>query len=55
MIAQYSIPSLSTVDIDTYKLGFTAAEVLFNKITTKNSEKKSIFIKPSIIERESSL
>lgn len=55
IIAQYSIPALSTVDIDTYKLGFTAAEILISYITAKTSDKKTVLIKPIIIERESSI
>ncbi|MDD3840801.1 MAG: LacI family DNA-binding transcriptional regulator [Clostridia bacterium] len=50
-ISRYIQPSLTTVDIDWYKIGRTAATVLVNLIKGENLEK--VMVDPKLIIRES--
>ena len=54
-LAQYTIPALSTVDLNTNHLGTTAAETLCERIKTNRRFAKKIFIPTQLIKRESSL
>lgn len=54
-LAQYTIPALSTVDLNTNHLGTTAAETLYERIKTNRRLAKKIFIPTQLIKRESSL
>ena len=54
-LAQYTIPALTTVDLNTNHLGTTAAEVLCERIKTNRRLAKKIFIPTELIKRESSL
>ena len=46
-------PALSVVDVDTYKMGETAAELLLKAISGKEKKAKSKLIEAKIIERDS--
>ena len=52
-LAEYMEPALSVVDVDTYKMGKTAAELLFKSIRDKNRIIKSMLVGTRIIERKS--
>jgi len=54
-LAQYTIPALTTVDLNTNHLGTTAAEVLYERIKTNRRLAKKIFIPTQLVKRESSL
>lgn len=54
-LSQYTIPALTTVDLNTHHLGTTAAETMFERITTRRRLSKKIFIPTQMIKRESSL
>lgn len=54
-LSQYTIPALTTVDLNTHHLGTTAAETMFERITTRRRLAKKIFIPTQMIKRESSL
>jgi len=54
-LAQYTIPALTTVDLNTNHLGTTAAETLFERINSNRRLAKKIFIPTELIKRESSL
>ena len=54
-LAQYTIPALTTVDLNTNHLGTTAAETLYERIKTNRRLAKKIFIPTELIKRESSL
>ncbi|MBR1691595.1 MAG: LacI family DNA-binding transcriptional regulator [Lachnospiraceae bacterium] len=52
-LAEYLEPALSVVDIDTYKLGEQAANILFGQIRDKQVTPSSALIPTQIIARES--
>lgn len=52
-LAEYMEPALSVVDVDTYKMGETAAELLFRSIRGKEKSIKSRLVDTAIIERDS--
>ncbi|SEM21765.1 transcriptional regulator, LacI family [Butyrivibrio sp. ob235] len=52
-LAEYMEPALSVVDVDTYKMGETAAELLFKSIRGKEKKIKSMLVSTRIIERDS--
>lgn len=52
-LAEYMEPALSVVDVDTYKMGETAAELLLRSIRGKEKKIKSRLVDAAIIERES--
>ena len=52
-LAEYMEPALSVVDVDTYKMGETAAELLLKAISGKEKKAKSKLIEAKIIERDS--
>ena len=52
-LAEYMEPALSVVDVDTYKMGETAAELLFKSIRGKEKKIKSMLVDAKIIERDS--
>jgi len=54
-LSQYTIPTLTTVDLNTYHLGVTAVETLCERIKTKRRLAKKIFIATELIKRESSV
>ena len=54
-LAQYTIPALTTVDLNTNHLGMTAAETLYERINSNRRLAKKIFIPTQLIKRESSL
>ena len=54
-LAQYTIPALTTIDLNTNHLGTTAAETLHERIKTNRRLAKKIFIPTQLIKRESSL
>ena len=54
-LAQYTIPALTTVDLNTNHLGTTAVETLYERIKTNRRLAKKIFIPTQLIKRESSL
>lgn len=54
-LSQYTIPALTTVDLNTHHLGTTAAETMFERITTRRRLAKKIFIPTQMIKRESCL
>ena len=49
--AEYMDPPLTVVDIDTYKLGEMAAEVLINKIKDQNFIQRENLISTELIPR----
>ena len=54
-LAEYMDPSLTVVDIDTYKLGEEAANTLFSIIQDPNQDRKEVLLPTRIIERESTM
>jgi DNA-binding LacI/PurR family transcriptional regulator len=54
-LAPYVSPSLTSIDIDTFKLGERASELLMKKVKDKIRSHKHERIIPSIISRESTL
>lgn len=54
-LAQYTIPALTTVDLNTHHLGTTAAETLYERIQSNRRLAKKIFIPTQLVKRESSL
>lgn len=54
-LGQYTVPALTTVDLNTYHLGTTAVETLCERIKTKRRLAKKISIPTELIKRESSL
>jgi len=54
-LSQYTTPTLTTVDLNTYHIGTTAAETLCEKIKTNRRLAKKISIPSELIKRESSL
>jgi len=54
-LSQYTTPTLTTVDLNTYHIGTTAVETLCERIKTKRRLSKKIFISTELIKRESSL
>ena len=54
-LAQYTIPALTTVDLNTNHIGITAAETLYERINSNRQLAKKIFIPTQLIKRESSL
>ncbi|NSB33482.1 LacI family DNA-binding transcriptional regulator [Clostridium saccharoperbutylacetonicum] len=51
----YTTPSLTCLDVDTFKLGEVAAEILMKKIQNPNSQNEITLISPKLLIRESSL
>lgn len=54
-LAPYVSPSLTSVDIDTFRLGERASELLMKKVKDKSRSHKHERIIPNIISRESTL
>lgn len=54
-LAQYTIPALSTIDLNTNHLGTTAIETLHERIQSNRRLAKKIFIPTQLVKRESSL
>jgi len=54
-LAQYTIPALTTIDLNTRHLGQTAIETLHERINSNRQLAKKIFIPTQLIKRESSL
>jgi LacI family transcriptional regulator len=54
-LSQYTIPALTTVDLNTHHLGTAAAETIFERINTRRRLAKKIFIPTEMVKRESSL
>ena len=54
-LSQYTIPALTTVDLNAKHLGRAAAEVLVERIKTNRQLAKKIFIPTQLVKRESSL
>lgn len=52
-LAEYMEPALSVVDIDTYKMGMSAAELLFTFMKARDKKVGSILVETQIIERDS--
>lgn len=52
-LAEYMEPSLTVVDVDTYRLGEEAANTLFSIIQQPNPERKEMLLPTHIIKRES--
>lgn len=53
-IAKMSNPTLSTVSLPCYQIGYTAAELLFEKISNPNELVRSILFDTTLIVRQSS-
>lgn len=51
--AEYMDPPLTTVDVDTYRLGEQAARLLIGRIKGKELDKKEVLIETNLIVRES--
>lgn len=54
-MAAYTVPSLTTVDLNTHHLGQTAAQTLHERITSNRRLGRKIFIPTQLIIRESSV
>jgi len=54
-LAQYTIPALTTIDLNTNHLGTTAIETLHERINSNRRLAKKIFIPTQLVKRESSL
>ena len=54
-LSQYTIPALTTIDLNTKMMGETAVDLLLEKITTHRKIAKKIFIPTQLIKRESSI
>ncbi len=54
-LAEYMDPPLTVVDIDTYKLGEEAANILFSIIQNPGQDRKEVLLSTRIIERESTM
>lgn len=54
-LAPYISPSLTSIDIDTFKLGERAGEMLMHKVKNKSKSHKHERIIPNIIYRESTI
>jgi len=54
-MSSFTIPALTTVDLNTHLVGTTAAEVMHERIRSKRTIAKKIFIPTKLIKRESSL
>lgn len=52
-LSQYTIPALTTIDLNTHHLGQTAAETMFERIKTNRRLAKKIFIPTQLIKRAS--
>ena len=52
--AQYFTPSLSTIRVPKYKLGFESAECLIHMIQHNNARKNQMVYEPELVVRESS-
>ncbi len=52
-LAEYMEPALSVIDIDTYKMGVMAAEMLFETMKGKNRKIMSKLVDTQVIERDS--
>lgn len=52
-LAEYMEPALSVVDIDTYKMGMSAAELLFSFMKARDKKVGSKLVETQIIERDS--
>ena len=52
-ISEFQSPSLSSVDINSEKLGFYATKLIINRLEKQVNEKKSYIIDTKFIERES--
>jgi len=53
-LSEYTIPALSTVDLNTHHLGTTAAETMFERIKSGRRLAKKIYIPTELIKRETS-
>lgn len=55
-LAELASPPLSSIDVGTYQLGYTASQLLIKKLThTENNTKERVIIPHRLIMRESSL
>jgi len=54
-LSQFTIPALTTIDLNTNHIGITAIETLLERIRTERPFGKKIFIPTELIKRESSL
>jgi len=54
-LSQYTIPALTTVDLNTRHLGITAIETLHERINSGRQLARKIFIPTQLVKRESSL
>lgn len=52
-LAEYMEPALSVVDIDTYRMGTAAAEMLFSFMKGRDKKAASKLVETQVIERES--
>ncbi|RAS75417.1 LacI family DNA-binding transcriptional regulator [Priestia endophytica] len=53
LLAEVSTPSLTSVDINIYKLGYEAADCLLKQLATSSKERKKITVEHQIIKRHS--
>jgi len=53
-LSEYTVPALSTVDLNTHHLGATAAETVIERIKSGRRIAKKIFIPTELIKRETS-
>jgi len=54
-LSEYTVPALSTVDLNTHHLGTTAAETMFERIKNRRTLGKKIFIPTQLIKRETTM
>ena len=53
LLSKYSDPKLTSVDQNTFQLGFNSAQLLLEKIGSKENYSKRIILSTELIERES--
>jgi len=54
-LSEYTVPALSTVDLNTHHLGATAVETVIERIKSGRRVAKKIFIPTELVKRETSL
>ncbi|WP_244835015.1 LacI family DNA-binding transcriptional regulator [Clostridium sp. BJN0001] len=54
-ISEYTTPALTCLNVDTFKLGETAAKILMKKIKDDKFENERVLISPELIIRQSTL
>ncbi|MEW5816081.1 MAG: LacI family DNA-binding transcriptional regulator [Spirochaetota bacterium] len=52
-LAPYVSPPLTSLDIDTFELGFKAAEIVMERVKEPGKKSQTVLIPPVLIERES--